>query len=78
MTSEFIFRTKPKRASRRVLVAQHLIDQDAARTRAALLAALEALLAWGQDHTSPLDPNSPHLLLIQAQAAIAQAKGGKP
>ncbi len=41
----------------------------------ALLAALQALLDWGRDHTSPLDAHSPHLLLIEAEAAIAKAKG---
>ena len=41
-----------------------------------LLAALEALTEWGRTHTSPLDTNSPHDLLIAAVNAIAKAKGG--
>ena len=40
-----------------------------------LLAALEALLDWGREHTSPTQPNSPHNLLVAACAAIAKAKG---
>jgi hypothetical protein len=38
-----------------------------------LLTALQALLAWGREHTSPRDPNSPHALLVAAQEAIAKA-----
>lgn len=41
-----------------------------------LLAALEALKEWGCTYTGPLQPNSPHALLIAAHAAIAKAKGG--
>ena len=40
-----------------------------------LLEALSALTEWGCTHTSPLDPNSPHELLIAARAAIAKAEG---
>ena len=43
-----------------------------------LLTALEALTDWGREHTSPLQPNSPHELLVQATAAIAKAKGAQP
>ncbi len=42
-----------------------------------LLTALEALTDWGREHTSPLQPNSPHELLVQAAAAVAKAKGGQ-
>jgi hypothetical protein len=38
-----------------------------------LLAALQALLDWGREHTSPRDPNSPHTLLIDAVRAIDKA-----
>ncbi len=40
----------------------------------ALLDALRALVDWGRDHTSPLDADSPHALLIVGAAAIAQAE----
>ena len=40
-----------------------------------MLAALRSLLDWGRDHTSPLDPNSPHDLLVTAHQAIAKAEG---
>jgi hypothetical protein len=42
-----------------------------------LLTALEALTDWGREHTSPLQPNSPHELLVRAAAAVAKAKGGQ-
>lgn len=40
-----------------------------------LFEALEGLLEWGRNHTSPIDPNSPHELLVAAHHAIAKAKG---
>lgn len=40
-----------------------------------ILEALQALLDWGRDHTSPRDANSPHQLLIKAAEAIAKATG---
>jgi hypothetical protein len=40
-----------------------------------MLEALEELTEWGRTYTSPLDPNSPHQLLINAVNAIAKAKG---
>ena len=40
-----------------------------------LLEALEALLNWGRDHTSPTQPNSPHQLLVNAHNVIAKARG---
>lgn len=43
-----------------------------------MLAALKALVEWGREHTSPLDPNSPHALLIAGVAAIAKAEGRLP
>jgi hypothetical protein len=56
------------------------VDQDGngALIEAAprLLAALEALTEWAREHTSPRDENSPHALLIEAVAAISQARGG--
>lgn len=39
----------------------------------ALLAALQALLDWGREHTSPRDANSPHALLVAAAEAIELA-----
>jgi hypothetical protein len=42
-----------------------------------VLAALEALLAWGCEHTSPRDPNSPHELLVAAREAVDAAKAGE-
>lgn len=39
--------------------------------------ALEALLEWGREHTSPRDANSPHDLLVAAAAALAAYEGGK-
>ena len=38
-----------------------------------LLEALQSLTEWGRTHTSPLDPNSPHDLLIAAMKAIIKA-----
>lgn len=38
-----------------------------------LLVALQGLLDWGREHTSPRDPNSPHALLVAAQDAIDKA-----
>jgi hypothetical protein len=43
-----------------------------------ITAALQAFLDWGRDHTSPHDPNSPHTLLIEAQAALKAAGKSKP
>ena len=40
-----------------------------------LLGALQSLTEWGRTHTSPLDPNSPHDLLIAAMEAISKATG---
>jgi hypothetical protein len=37
---------------------------------ARLRSALAALTDWGRTHTSPLDANSPHELLIAACAAM--------
>ena len=42
-----------------------------------LLAALCALTNWAREHTSPQDSNSPHELLIAAQAAIEKALAAK-
>ena len=39
-----------------------------------LLAALEALVDWGREHTSPSDANSPHALLADAAHAINKAR----
>jgi hypothetical protein len=38
-----------------------------------LLAALKALTDWCREHTSPLDENSPHTLLVDACTAIDKA-----
>jgi hypothetical protein len=48
---------------------------DLQSTQAELLSALKALTDWGREHTSPLDHNSPHALLVNACAAIAKAEG---
>ncbi len=40
------------------------------RENAQLRSALLALTEWGCTHTSPLDANSPHELLIDARNAI--------
>ena len=40
-----------------------------------LLEALTALLDWCREHTSPIQPNSPHELLVTSCAAIAAAAG---
>jgi hypothetical protein len=37
-----------------------------------LVNALRDLLAWGRDHTSPRDADSPHALLVAAAAALAR------
>jgi hypothetical protein len=42
-------------------------------THARVAAALRALLAWGAEHTGPRQPNSPHVLLVEAQAALRAA-----
>jgi len=54
-------------------------DRDAKLVAAApeLLSALTNLLNWGREHTSPIDPNSPHELLVAAHEAIAKANGVK-
>jgi hypothetical protein len=46
-----------------------------AQVASELLSALKALTDWGREHTSPLDRDSPHALLITARAAIAKAEG---
>lgn len=49
---------------------------DAAKaTNDQLVDALEALLDWGREHTSPTDPNSPHALLVDTAAVLAELKG---
>lgn len=40
-----------------------------------MLAVLKALSEWAREHTSPRDANSPHDLLVTAEAAIAKAEG---
>ena len=46
------------------------------KDREDLLAKLKALSDWGRTHTSPLDKNSPHELLIDAVNAISAVTGG--
>jgi hypothetical protein len=46
---------------------------DLQSTQAELLSALKALTDWGRGHTSPLDENSPHTLLVDACTAIDKA-----
>ena len=40
--------------------------------------ALQAILDWGREHTSPHDINSPHALLIEAAAALKAAGRAEP
>lgn len=40
-----------------------------------LLEALRDLAEWGRTHTSPLDSNTPHELLIKAMGALAEVDG---
>lgn len=40
-----------------------------------LLASLRALVDWARQHTSPVQPNSPHALLVQAWKALDRAEG---
>lgn len=42
-----------------------------------LFSSLKALLDWCREHTSPIQANSPHQLLIAAHYAIAKAKGNR-
>lgn len=42
-------------------------------TNAVLREALKSLLDWAREHTSPQDQDSPHELLIKADAALVQA-----
>lgn len=35
-----------------------------------LMDALSALLDWGRENTSPIDSNTPHALLLVADAAL--------
>lgn len=59
------------------IIADGLSRADATLMAAAptLLEALQALSVWGRTQTSPLDPNSPHALLVNAHYAIADAIG---
>jgi hypothetical protein len=50
-------------------------QEDSQSSQSELLAALKALTDWGREHTSPLDQNSPHALLISACRAIERAEG---
>jgi hypothetical protein len=43
-----------------------------------ITAALQAILDWGREHTSPHDINSPHPLLIEAAAALKAAGKAAP
>jgi len=44
------------------------------KDRDALLAVVKKLLDWGRDHTSPLDENSPHALLVEAHGVVNRAE----
>ena len=57
------------------LTAEQTEDTQLIQAAPSLLAALSALLEWGRDNTSPRDVNSPHLLLVAADVAIAMAEG---
>lgn len=46
--------------------------------QARVRAALQALLDWGCCNTSPLDPASPHALLIEARAALEASVRNHP
>jgi len=53
------------------------MDANAALFRSApeTFAALRALVDWGRQHTSPIDENSPHDLLVNACAIIEKVLG---
>ncbi len=40
-----------------------------------LLTSLRALVDWARQHTSPMQPNSPHALLVDAWKALDKAEG---
>lgn len=40
-----------------------------------LLTSLRALVDWARQHTSPMQPNSPHALLVDARKALDKAEG---
>lgn len=42
------------------------------------LAILRALLVWGRNHTSPVQPNSPHNLLVTADTVLSRASTPEP
>jgi hypothetical protein len=55
-------------------------EEDAANLRLMaaapdLLDALQRLTDWAREHTSPIDNNSPHQLLINAVLVIQKATG---
>lgn len=53
------------------LEAAELAPADAVNAR--LIAAARAILAWGCEHTGPRQPDSPHDLLVELQAALRAA-----
>src|SRR5262245_29687256 len=48
-------------------------DDDAGDPTRELVEALEALVEWGCTQTSPLDPNTPHGLLVLGRTVLAKA-----
>ncbi len=63
----------PESPSEQADAALAIIDRMQQDNKA-LLAPLQALVAWGRAHTSPTQPNSPHDLLVKACEAIAQVE----
>ncbi|MCW2275115.1 hypothetical protein GJ654_10300 [Rhodoblastus acidophilus] len=63
-------------ARERVARAETDLRRLSAKQKAgpALYDALKKLTDWARDFTSPRDPNSPHEILIEATAALEQAK----
>jgi len=57
------------------LVAVVDTETMAARLCAAedMLEALKEILEWGRNHTSPIDENSPHSILVKIHAAVEKA-----
>lgn len=57
------------------LVAVVDTETMAARLCAAeeMLEALKEILEWGRNHTSPIDKNSPHAILVKIHTAVEKA-----
>lgn len=60
-----------------LMEAKQVANMKAIAATPALVSALEALVDWGRNHTSPSDPNSPHKLLIDAVEVLQRVRGEK-